>query len=90
VAGQSIGSSLRTVKATITIQGDLISVKQEKLIGSFRTTGSKTDRSVGADISTDWGPSLNLDNNTDSTPNAKALREAVEKLVKEITKKLIQ
>ena len=89
VAGQYIGSSLRTVKATITIQGDLVSVKEEKLIRSFRTTGSKTDRSVGADVSTEWGPSLNLDNFADNnTPNAKALREAVEKLVKEVSKKL--
>jgi len=89
VAGQYVGSSLRTVKATITIQGDLLSVKQEKLIESFRTTGSKTDRSVGADVSTEWGPSLNIDSSADNnTPNAKAIREAVEKLVKEVSKKL--
>ena len=87
VVGKSVGSSLRTVKAKITIQGDLISVKEEKLIESFRTTGSKTDRSVGADVSTEWG-SVNTDSNQDKTPNAKALREAVEKLVKEIEKKI--
>jgi curli biogenesis system outer membrane secretion channel CsgG len=90
VAGQSVGSSLRTVKATITIQGDLISVSQGKQIGSFRTTGSKTDRSVGADVSTSWG-SLNTDNAFDeSAPTSKALREAVEKLVKEVSKQLNQ
>jgi curli biogenesis system outer membrane secretion channel CsgG len=90
VAGQSLGSSLRTVKATITIQGDLISVSQGKQIGSFRTTGSKTDRSVGADVSTDFG-SLNTDSNFDErAPTSKALREAVEKLVKEVSKQLIQ
>jgi curli biogenesis system outer membrane secretion channel CsgG len=87
VVGKSVGSSLRTVKAKITIQGDLISVKEEKLIESFRTTGSKTDRSVGADVSTEWG-GVNTDSNQDKTPNAKALREAVEKLVKEIEKKI--
>ena len=90
VAGQSIGSSLRTVKATITIQGDLISVAQRKQVGSFRTTGDKTDRSVGADLWTAWG-SLNTDSAIDNNaPTAKALREAVEKLVKEITKKLLK
>jgi curli biogenesis system outer membrane secretion channel CsgG len=88
VAGQSLGSSLRTVKATITIQGDLISVKQAKQIGSYRTTGNRTERSVGADVSTSWG-SLNTDRNADyNSPNAKALREAVEKLVKEVSAKL--
>lgn len=90
VAGQSLGSSLRTVKATITIQGDLISVPQAKQIGSFRTTGNNTDRSVGADVSTDWG-SLNTDSNFDErAPTGKALREAVEKLVKEVSKELIR
>jgi len=87
IVGKSVGSSLRTVKAKITIQGDLVSVKEEKLIESFRTTGSKTDRSVGADVSTEWG-SVNTDSNQQNTPNAKALREAVEKLVKEIEKKI--
>jgi hypothetical protein len=90
VAGQSVGSSLRTVKATITIQGDLISVSQGKQIGSFRTTGNKTDRSVGADLWTAWG-SLNTDSSIDqNAPTSKALREAVEKLVKEVSKQLLQ
>ncbi len=87
VFGQSLGSSLRTVSAKITLQGDLISVKEGKLIESFRTEGSKTDASVGADVSTEWG-SLNTDNNSDNSPNAKAMREAVEELVEEMTDKL--
>ena len=88
VAGQSVGSSLRTVKATITIQGDLISVAQGKLMGSFRTTGNKTDRSVGADLWTEWG-SLNTDSAFDeNAPTTKALREAAEKLVKEVSRNL--
>ena len=87
VFGQSLGSSLRTVSAKITLQGDLISVKEGKLIESFRTEGSKTDASVGADVSTEWG-SLNTDNNSDNSPNAKAMREAVEELVEQMTNKL--
>lgn len=87
ILGQSVGSSLRTVSATITIQGDLISVKEGKLIESFRTSGSKTDASVGADVSTEWGR-LNSDQQADNSPNAKALREAVEELVEDITEKL--
>ena len=88
VLGQSVGSSLRTVSATITIQGDLISIKKGELVESFRESGSKTDPSVGADVSTEWG-SLNSDQNSgNNTPNAQALREAVEKLVEEMTGKL--
>ena len=85
VFGQSVGTSLRTVTASITIQGDLISVKKGELVESFRTSGSKTDPSVGADVSTEWG-SLNADKNAGGdTPNAQALREAVEQLVEEIS-----
>jgi curli biogenesis system outer membrane secretion channel CsgG len=88
ILGQSVGSSLRTVSATITIQGDLISVKDGKLIESFRASGSETDASVGADVSTEWG-SLNSDKQTgDNSPNARALREAVEDLVEQMTEKL--
>ena len=88
VLGQSVGSSVRTVSATITIQGDLVSVKEGKLLDSFRSSGSKTDASVGADVSTEWG-SLNSDNQAaDNSPNAKALRDAVEDLVEQMTKKL--
>jgi hypothetical protein len=88
ILGQSVGSSLRTVTATITIQGDLISVKKGELVESFRETGSKTDPSVGADVSTEWG-SLNSDQDSgNNTPNAQALREAVEKLVQEMSEKL--
>jgi len=88
VFGQSVGSSLRTVSAKITLQGDLLSVKEGKLVESFRASGSKTDASVGADVSTEWG-SLNSDNQTgDNSPNAKALREAVEDLVGQMTEKI--
>jgi hypothetical protein len=72
----------------VTIQGDLISVSKGQLIQSFRETGSKTDNSAGADVSTEWG-SLNSDQNGGgNTPNAQALHEAVEKLVREVSEKL--
>lgn len=88
ILGQSVGSSLRTVSARITIQGDLISVNEGKLIESFRTDGTVTDASVGADVTTEWG-SLNADNEKgNNSPHAKALREAVEKLVEEMSGKL--
>ena len=90
VLGQSLGSSLRTVTASVTIQGDLISVTTGKLIESFRRSGSKTDSSVGADVSTEWG-SVNSDQDAGgNTPNAQALREAVEKLVEDMSSKIQQ
>jgi hypothetical protein len=88
VLGQSVGSSLRTVTASLTLQGDLISVSKGALVESFRTTGSKTEHSVGADVSTEWG-NMNADKEGGgNTPNAQALREAVEKLVEEMSGKL--
>jgi len=88
ILGQSVGSSLRTVSAAVTIQGDLISVAKGELVQSFRESGSKTDNSVGTDVSTEWG-SVNSDQEAGAnTPNARALREAVEKLVADITAKL--
>lgn len=88
ILGQSVGSNLRTVTATVTIQADLISVAKGVLVESFRETGTKTDHSVGTDVSTEWG-SLNADKDgRGSTPNAAALREAVEKLVSEMSEKL--
>jgi len=88
ILGQSVGSSLRTVKATITLQGELVSVKQGKQVGTFRVTGSKTDRSVGGEVSTEWtsvGSEASVDS---SAPTIKALRDGVERLVKEVSKKL--
>jgi len=88
VFGQRVGTSLRTVSASITIQADLLSVKDGKVMESFRTSGSDTNSSVGADVNTEWG-SFNADKDgTADTPTAKALREAVEDLVEEITTKL--
>jgi len=88
VFGQSVGSSLRTVSASITIQADLISVSDAKLLESFRTSGSDTNASVGANVSTEWG-SFDADKDgTADSPTAKALREAVEDLVEEIAGKI--
>jgi len=88
VLGQSLGTSLQTVTASVVIQGDLISVSTGTLVESFRASGSKTDRSVSADVSTEWG-SINSDKDAGgNTPNAQALRKAVEDLVKQMSEKM--
>lgn len=83
----SVGSSLRKVKATIMIQGDLLAVADGALIQSFEAKGDKTDSRVGADLSTNWGD-FSSGSSSANTPNAKAMREAVESLVKQILKKI--
>ena len=88
VMGQSLGSSLKTVTATITIQGDLILVSNGTVLDSFRASGSKTDRSVGADVSTEWGTLNAGGEGSEKSPNAQALRDAVEDLVKQMTRTL--
>jgi hypothetical protein len=87
VMGQTIGSSARSVTAKITLQGDLISVQETKLLESFRTEGNATERSVGADASTEWG-SFNSDSSQNDSPTTKAIREATERLVKEFSRKI--
>jgi hypothetical protein len=88
VLGQSLGSTMRTVTASVVIQGDLISVSTGTLVESFRASGAKTDKSVAADVSTEWG-SINSDKEEGgNTPNAQALREAVEGLVKQMSEKI--
>lgn len=87
VMGQNLGTSARSVSSKITLQGDLISVKDGRLMESFRTDGSATERSVGANVSTEWG-SFDGDAAQNDSPNAKALREATERLVKECSRYL--
>ena len=88
VLGQTLGSTLRTVTASVVIQGDLISISTGTLVESFRASGAKTDKAVAADVSTEWG-SINSDKDEGGkTPNAQALREAVENLVKQMSEKI--
>jgi curli biogenesis system outer membrane secretion channel CsgG len=83
----SVGTSLRKVKATISIQGDLLAVADGALVQSCEAKGDKTDSRVGADLSTNWGD-YSSGSSSENTPNAKAMREAVASLVKQILKKV--
>jgi len=85
VMGQNLGTSARSVSSNITLQGDLISIKEGKLLESFRVDGSATERSLGANVSTEWG-SFDGDAAQNDSPTAKALREATECLVKEMSR----
>jgi len=83
----TVGTSVRKVKATISIQGDLLAVADGALVQSFEAKGGKTVSQVGADLSMSWGD-YNSGLGSADTPNAKAMREAVASLVKQILKKV--
>jgi hypothetical protein len=84
IFGQSGGLASRSMKATVTIQGDLFNVVNGKKIGSFRTTGKASDTKVGANVSTTLGD-LSNSGSSEKSPIGKALQKAVVELVKNIT-----
>ena len=82
--GQSVGGHARSVKASITLQGDLYNVSDGSKIDSFRVSGHASETKVGADVSTDLG-GISTDGSTfDSSPIGKAMNAAVAELVKKI------
>lgn len=81
--GQSAGVASHSVKAVVTIQGDVFNIVNGKKIDSFRTTGRASDTKVGANVSTTLGDLSNSGSSADS-PIGKALQKAVAELVKNI------
>ncbi len=83
IFGQSAGVAGRSMKAVVTIQGDLFNVANGKQIGSFRATGKASDTKVGANVSTTLGE-LSNSASSEKSPIGKALQKAVAELVKNI------
>lgn len=83
IFGQSAGVAGRSVKAVVTIQGDLFNVVNGKQIGSFRATGKASDTKVGANVSTTLGE-LSNSASSEKSPIGKALQKAVAELVKNV------
>lgn len=84
IFGQSIGGTAHSVKALVTLQGDLYNVANGKKIESIRVTGHASDTKVGANISSSLGDLTTGDNSFDKSPIGKALHSAVGDLVKKI------
>jgi hypothetical protein len=84
VFGQSIGGSAHSVKALVTLQGDLYNVTTGKLIESIRVTGRASETKVGANASTSLGDMSNGGDSFQNSPIGKALHGAVADLVKKI------
>jgi hypothetical protein len=83
IFGQSAGIAGRSMKAVVTIQGDLFNVINGKQIGSFRVTGKASDTKVGANVSTTLGE-LSNSASSEKSPIGKALQKAAADLVKNI------
>jgi hypothetical protein len=84
IFGQHVSGSTRSVKAVVTLQGDLYNVATGKVIESMRVTGRASDTKVGASVSTSVGDLSSGGASFQSSPIGKALNKAVADLVKKI------
>ena len=82
--GISIGGNANSMKATVTLQGDIYSTTTGKKIDSIRVTGNDSETHVGTDVSTDIGGLSNGGAAFDNAPIGKALHKAVADLTKKI------
>ncbi|HUL75376.1 MAG TPA: CsgG/HfaB family protein [Vicinamibacterales bacterium] len=84
IAGQSASVNVRSVKAKVTLQGDLYRVPAGGRIASLRVPGSHSDNKFGGGVYTNLGA---WDGNSTvflDSPLGKALQQAVADLVKKI------
>ena len=84
IFGQHVGGSSRSVKAVVTLQGDLYNVTTGKQLESIRVTGRASETKVGASVSTSLGDLSSGGASFQSSPIGKALHNAVADLVKKI------
>lgn len=77
--GFSLGNSKHTVKATVTLQGDLYDVKTGRQIDSIRIT-RHVSNSAGGDVSTSISE-ISTGKTFDSSPLGQAFHQAAEALV---------
>jgi hypothetical protein len=84
VFGQHVSGSSRSVKAVVTLQGDLYSAATGKAIESIRVSGRASETKVGANVSTTLGDLSTGGASFQNSPIGKALHKAVADLVKRI------
>jgi hypothetical protein len=82
--GISLGGNANSMKATVTLQGDIYSTTTGKKIDSIRVTGNDSETKVGTDVSTDLGGLSSGGASFDNAPIGKALHKAVAELTKKI------
>lgn len=82
-----VGGRLRRSTTKVTLHIELVSPKTNDIVDTFEVEGKNSDTGVGADFSTALG---NVDSDSgglDSSSVGKALRDAAQKAVAEITKR---
>ncbi|MGB6430564.1 MAG: CsgG/HfaB family protein [Candidatus Acidiferrales bacterium] len=82
--GITLGGSANSMKATVTLQGDIYNTTTGKKIDSIRVTGNDSETKVGTDVSTDLGGLSSGGASFDNAPIGKALHKAVADLTKKI------
>jgi hypothetical protein len=85
IFGQTLGGRAHSVKAVVTLQGDLFNSANGKKIDSIRVTGRASETKVAADASTSLGSISTAGNSFQNSPIGKALHNAVGELVKKIS-----
>ncbi|MBZ5515636.1 MAG: CsgG/HfaB family protein [Acidobacteriia bacterium] len=85
IFGQTLGGRAHSVKAVVTLQGDLFNSANGKKIDSVRVTGRASETKVAADASTSLGSISTAGNSFQNSPIGKALHNAVGELVKKIS-----
>jgi len=83
IRGQSVRVDVRAVKGKVVLQGDLISSATGDLLATVRATGEVTDKQFSGTLYSTFGSWDSWDNFL-ASPMGKALRKAVEELVKRI------
>ena len=84
IFGQSVGGTVRSVSAVVTLQGDLFNVTTGKKIDSIRVSGNASQSKVSTQISTQLGDMSSGGEGFDKSPIGKALHQAVANLVQRI------
>jgi hypothetical protein len=87
VMGQGGSGHIRSVKAKVTLQGDIYSVATGSRVASLRVTGTHTDRKFGGTVYTSIGHWNANDVSFMNSPLGKALQDAVADLVKKVAEK---
>lgn len=85
IGGISLGGSAHSVKALVTLQGDVYNTTTGKQIDSIRVTGKASQTKVGANVSSSLGDLSTGGSSFDNSPIGKALHDAVTDLVKKLS-----
>jgi hypothetical protein len=85
--GAAIGGNVNRTKSTVSIHIDLVNPASGQIADRFDVEAHNTEVGVGTSVSTVLGSFNTGDDAWDKTPLGKALREAAQKVTKEVVKR---